>query len=163
MDEVVVQEFDPRWRADFVRLNLAWLERWFAVEPIDRAVLDDPERYILEAGGVVYFARIGETVVGTCALKRHPDGSFELTKMAVDERYQGQRIGHRLLRTAIAGFKSKAGSELFLESSSKLPKALDLYARNGFELQPGTKPGSHYARSDIYMIYRELSDTGNTG
>ena len=43
--------FDPRWRADFATLNIEWLEHWFEVEPYDREVLENPERYILEVGG----------------------------------------------------------------------------------------------------------------
>ena len=51
-----VVDYDPRWRADFARLNIEWLERWFVVEPIDREVLSDPETHILVGGGRVLFA-----------------------------------------------------------------------------------------------------------
>ena len=60
----------------------------------------------------------------------------------------------RALATAIEGFRSLGGRELFLESSSKLGPALKLYQSMGFELQPGIKPGSHYQRADVYMIWR---------
>lgn len=53
---VRIVEFAPRWRDDFARLNLEWLQRWFAVEPIDREVLGDPETHILQRGGHVLFA-----------------------------------------------------------------------------------------------------------
>ena len=33
--------FDPRWRADFARLNIEWLQRWFVVEPFDEEVLGE--------------------------------------------------------------------------------------------------------------------------
>jgi hypothetical protein len=42
---------------------------------------------------------------------------------------------------------------LFLESSTKLERALSMYERAGFVLQPDVRPGSHYARADVYMIY----------
>lgn len=42
--------FDPRWRASFAALNVAWLEHWFAVEDYDREVLVNPEKYILAHG-----------------------------------------------------------------------------------------------------------------
>ena len=153
-------DFDPQYREDFARLNLEWLERFFVVEGVDREVLFEPERHILAHGGQILFARAGDRIVGTCALKLDTPGVYELTKMAVTPAWQGQRIGHRLLRAAIERFKALAGTELFLESSSKLPRALDLYRRSGFELQPGTKPGSHYARSDVYMIWKPELDTG---
>ena len=55
---------------------------------------------------------------------------------------------------AIAEFRARGGQRLFLESHSGLRPALRLYESAGFELQPGLKPGSHYQRSDVYMIYR---------
>ena len=48
-----IVDYDPRWRADFARLNIEWLERWFVVEPVDREVLSDPEVHILDDGGRV--------------------------------------------------------------------------------------------------------------
>lgn len=51
-----IVDYAPRWREDFARLNLEWLQRWFAVEPIDREVLSDPEHHILAGGGRVLFA-----------------------------------------------------------------------------------------------------------
>ena len=75
-----IVDYSDRWRDDFARLNLEWLERWFAVEPIDREVLGDPESHILAGGGHVLFAVDGEgRAVGTVALKHEGEGVFELT------------------------------------------------------------------------------------
>src|SRR5579859_8164974 len=37
-----VKPFRREWREDFYRLNAEWLERWFAIEAIDRRVLTQP-------------------------------------------------------------------------------------------------------------------------
>jgi len=150
--EVEVIPFEPRYRDDFKRLNVEWLEKHFYVEAIDNEVLSQPERMILAPGGHIFLARLGEEIVGTCALIRTPDG-FELSKMAVTERYQGLRIGHRLLETAIAAFRKTGAGRLFLESNSKLKAAIRLYERNGFEHAERPEP-SHYVRADVYMVYR---------
>ena len=92
-------------------------------------------------------------MVGTCALLRESPGVYELSKMAVDESFRGIGAGRRLLDAAIAAFHRRRGRELFLESSSRLATALGMYERAGFVLQPGVRPGSHYARADVYMIY----------
>jgi len=63
-------------------------------------------------------------------------------------------VGRKLLDAAIAEFHRRGGRELFLESNSKLRTALRMYEQVGFELQPGVRPGSHYQRSDVYMVYR---------
>ena len=55
-DTIRIVGFDPRWREDFATLNIEWLEHWFEVEPFDREVLGNPERYILTGGGRILFA-----------------------------------------------------------------------------------------------------------
>lgn len=151
-------DFDPCWRDDFARLNVDWLERWFVVEPVDREVLGDPETHILSGGGRVLFAILrdedgSERAVGTVALKHEGEGVYELTKMAVEEGHRGAGIGRRLMEGALATFHSLQGRELFLESSSKLGPALALYESVGFRHHPAPRPGSHYARADVYMVW----------
>jgi DNA-binding MarR family transcriptional regulator/ribosomal protein S18 acetylase RimI-like enzyme len=148
-----VVPYAPQWREHFYRLNAAWLERYFHIEDIDRAVLSDPEHYILEPGGAIFFARLGDEIIGTCALLQESPGVFELTKMGVDETFRGLGAGKRLLDAAIAEFHRRGGGTLFLESNSALKPALGMYEKAGFRFQPSIRPGSHYERADVYMIY----------
>lgn len=152
--ELRILPFEPALRAHFYRLNAEWLRKYHQIEAFDEEVLSNPEAHILGKGGRIWFALIGDEVVGTCALMPDTPGVWELTKMGVTAGHQGRGIGRRLLATAIEGFRSLGGRELFLESSSKLGPALKLYQSMGFELQPGIKPGSHYQRADVYMIWR---------
>lgn len=151
--------FDPRWRADFARLNLEWLRRWFVVEPFDEEVLGDPERHILADGGRILFAvrddaAAGPTrAVGTVALRNAGDGVYELTKMAVEPELRGAGIGRALLDAAIAEYRGLGGRELYLESSSVLQPALRMYESAGFVHHPAPRPGSHYARADVHMVW----------
>ena len=149
-----IVDYDPRWRADFARLNIEWLERWFVVEPVDREVLSDPETHILADGGRVLFAVDGDDrAVGTVALKHEGDGVYELTKMAVDPGQRGSGIGRKLMQRALEVFAEAGGRELFLESSRQLAPALQLYESVGFVHHPAPRPGSHYARADVYMVW----------
>ena len=149
-----IVDFDPRWRADFARLNIDWLERWFVVEAIDREVLSDPDTHILADGGRVLFAIDDDArAVGTVALKHEGAGVYELTKMAVDPAYQGRGIGRLLMEGALRTYRAVEGRELFLESNSSLAPALNLYESVGFRHHPAPRPGSHYARADVYMVY----------
>lgn len=155
-DAIRIVDFSPRWRGDFARLNLDWLERLFVVEPVDREVLLDPEGQLLAGGGHVLFAVDGEDhAVGTVALLHHGDGLYEMTKMAVEPALHGQGIGRALALAALQDFRRRGGRELFLESSSKLLPALHLYAQLGFEHRAAPRPGSHYRRADVYMVWRE--------
>ncbi len=157
--------FDVSLRDHFYRLNEAWLRKYFYVEDIDHRVLSNPESEILERGGTILFAMLGEpgrdeNIVGTCALMPESEGgrqtgAFELTKMAVDEQHQGLGIGRALLEAAIAEFRRRDGNRLFLETNSKLTPALRLYESMGFEHQTSVKPDSHYHRADVYMVWSD--------
>jgi putative acetyltransferase len=150
--QIEVHDWRPEWRDHFARLNLDWLERYFAVEDIDRRVLGDPEHHILAPGGHVFFATADGRVVGTGALLRESEGVYEVTKMAVEPGLQGRGIGRLILQAAIDRFLALRGTKLFLESNRKLAPALHLYESLGFRDQ-GLRPDSHYARSDIYMVW----------
>jgi putative acetyltransferase len=153
-DAIRIVDYDPRWRADFARLNIEWLERWFVVEPIDRAVLSDPETHVLAGGGRLLFAVDGnDRALGTVALLHEGGGVYELTKMAVAPEARGRGIGRLLMAGALDAWRRLGGRELFLESSSKLRPALALYESIGFRHRPAPRPGSHYARADVYMVY----------
>jgi DNA-binding MarR family transcriptional regulator/predicted GNAT family N-acyltransferase len=157
---VRVVPFEPALREHFYRLNAEWLNKHFYIEQVDHDVLSEPEREILAPGGAILFALLGDEVVGTCALLHESPGVYELTKMAVTERHQGLGIGRKLLAETIAEFERRGGRELFLESNSKLQPALGLYASMGFELQPAPRPGSHYQRADVYMVWRRPQQPG---
>lgn len=161
MSDAHIIDFDPRWRDDFARLNVEWLQRWFVVEPIDQEVLGDPETHILADGGRVLFAIATaadgiQRAVGTAALRHEGGGVFELTKMAVAPEARGRGVGRRLMQASLEAFQAMGGRELFLESSSRLGPALKLYESVGFVHRPAPRPGSHYVRADVYMVWEML-------
>ena len=154
MSPVGIVDFVPSLQPEFERLNLEWLERYFTVEDIDRRVLGDPQREIIARGGAIVFARDDTGYVGTCALKHHGDGVFELTKMAVTPTAQGRGIGRRLLVAALQRFHALGGTRLYLESHDSLRAALRLYESAGFEQVPRPPGPERYARSNVHMVYR---------
>jgi GNAT superfamily N-acetyltransferase/DNA-binding MarR family transcriptional regulator len=154
---VEIIPFERCYRADFKRLNIEWLQKYFQVEPIDATVLSRPEA-IVRNGGAVLLARLRNEIVGTCALLQDGD-RFELSKMCVTAGYQGLGIGRRLLMAAIQKFATSRSGELFLETNSVLAPAIALYESVGFVHQPRPAGPSAYARSNVYMVYR-ASSTG---
>jgi GNAT superfamily N-acetyltransferase/DNA-binding MarR family transcriptional regulator len=148
---VEIIPFERRYAADFKRLNIEWLEKYFRVEPIDEEVLSQPAR-ILREGGAIFLARHRGAIVGTCALINAGEGRFELSKMAVSPGHQGLGIGRKLLEAVVAEYLARGARELFLESNSKLEPAIALYESAGFAHTPRPQP-SHYERSNVYMVY----------
>lgn len=155
--DVRIVGWSPELQPHFYRLNAEWLSKHYTIEPFDEEVLSNPQAHIIDPGGTILFAQLGDEIVGTCALMLDVPGVYELTKMGVTEKHQGLGLGRRLIDAAIDEFKRRGGQTLFLESQRKLQAALALYEKVGFELQPGVKPGSHYARADVYMIWRDCS------
>lgn len=153
--QVTVVPFAVELRAHFYSLNEEWLRSFFYLEEIDHRILSNPETEILEPGGAIFFAKLGDAVVGTCALIVEEDGTMELSKMGVDPKYQGLGIGRALIDAALDEFRASAATQLVLETNAKLQPAIALYESVGFVHQPNGKPNSAYARSDVYMIWRD--------
>ena len=89
----------------------------------------------------------------TDLLRNAGDGVYELTKMAVEPALRGAGIGRALLEAAIDAYRGLGGRELYLESSSVLVPALRMYESAGFVHHPAPRPGSHYARADVHMVW----------
>jgi GNAT superfamily N-acetyltransferase len=146
---------------------LEWIEKYFAVEPEDEKLLNNPEAEILAQGGIILFAlgasHLGlaqedgqeqveeEDVLGTCALLKKEDGSFELAKMAVTEKARGQQIGKQLLAASIEKARALEAEHLELETNSQLVAAMNLYQKLGFVLMPSNVEESSYNRVDTRM------------
>lgn len=141
--------FEPGYAPIFKRLNQRWIEKYFDVEPMDMAMLDDCQRSIIDIGGCIFFAKYQNAIVGCFALIPHENGC-ELGKMAVDEHFQGLKIGQKLLAFAIAFAKKKGWKKIVLYSSRKLHNALHIYKKSGFK-EVAIESTSAYARSDIKM------------
>jgi GNAT superfamily N-acetyltransferase len=147
---ITIFEATPAEYPDFKRLNLAWIEEYFRVEPHDIEQLNDPEHHILASGGRILVAQYQGTIVGTVALVQVSPIQFELAKMAVDPAFQGLQIGKKLGEACIELARQLGGKEIFLESNTKLVPAITLYRRLGFEEIPIT--GTPYERADIRMM-----------
>ena len=143
----------PELRGAFERLNLEWIERYFAVEEEDRKVFEDPAGRIVEPGGQVFFLLDEDGVRGTCAVIRHDAETFELAKMAVDPAARGRGYGDRLVEAAVAFARTAGARRLMLVSNSRLGPALGLYRKHGFRDVP-LDPANGYSRADIQLALR---------
>ena len=151
---VTMREMASQADADAFRaLNEAWISKLFRLEPKDIATLSDPQSTILARGGHVYVALDGDTVVGAAALIRFPDGSFELSKMAVAEAMRGQGVGRALILYVIEQARTLGAHAVFLGSNSVLKNAVHLYESVGFRhVPPSELPEMKYERADVFML-----------
>ena len=143
--------FRPEHSAAFDALNREWLVGHGLLEDADEPHLRDPQRHILDAGGAIFVALDGDDVLGTCAIVPDQDGVFELVKLAVSPRAQGQGIGRRLVDLSITEARERGARQLVLLSSSLLKAALRLYEQAGFRHAP-IPPSNPYETADVYMV-----------
>lgn len=148
--KVDIIAFNEQYANDFAKLNFEWLEKYFYIEDYDRKVLTQPQQYILDKGGHILFALIDEEAVGTVALIKRGQGVFELSKMGVTEKYQGLRIGQKLMYACIDYARQKGCERLFLDSNRKLTPAITLYHKVGFKEIP-VPEDTPYERCNIRM------------
>ena len=149
-----VVPYRREYRADFARLNLAWIEQYFRVEEADREVFDDPEAAILEPGGEIFFVVEGGEVLGTCAVILHEPGVYEIAKMAVSPSARGRGYGD-LLMEATTEFARRAGAtKMVIVSNTVLTTAIRLYEKHGFVRVPLSH--ERFARANI-RLERELA------
>jgi len=148
--EVSIVGYDDRFADEFNRLNREWLERYFTVEELDRKYIEHPRESIVDRGGEIFFALMGEDVVGTCAAIRSDADTVELAKLAVTEPARGHGIGRRLSEVVIEWARAAGARKVVLVSSTRLEPALRLYEKLGFRYAPlPADPG--YSTADVYM------------
>lgn len=149
MSQIRITYFEPAYRDAIRRLNVEWLEKYFHVEEIDREVLSKPEEGILAPGGEIFYAWYGDEIVGTVSLMKIDDTSFELTKMAVSENFQGLGIGKLLMENCLDFAKKVGIKQIIIYSNRRLERAVVMYRKFGF-LEMDLGPVI-YQRADIKM------------
>jgi ribosomal protein S18 acetylase RimI-like enzyme len=150
MDNLKIVPFNKDYKPAFEFLNRAWIEEYFFMEEEDLKTLQNPESYILEEGGEVFFAILDGEVVGTAAMIQTDKGIYELAKMAVARQFQGLGIGKKLLKRCIDFSKEREATEIFLITNDSLKPALSLYLSLGFVLND-QNDDNRYERGNTKM------------
>ena len=150
LSRVEIIPFDIKYKKDFYDLNIAWLKKYFYVEPYDEKVLSNPKDYILNSGGFIFFAKYNHEIVGVVSLINQ-NTFFELSKMTVLPKYQGLKIGQKLVAFCIEFAKSKNWQSITLYSNRSLIPAINLYKKIGFK-EVEVEKNVHYERANIKMI-----------
>jgi GNAT superfamily N-acetyltransferase len=156
---ITLIEYQPRFQADFYRLNEAWIAPHFGLEEEDIQFLQNPQREILDKGGMIFFAvencgAEAEKVLGTAGLLRMDEDTLEMVRVAVNSSAQGLGLGKQLIVHAINWAKQNGARQVILESSSKPinARAVALYEKLGFQhYQPKPEHRSALQRADVFM------------
>jgi putative acetyltransferase len=149
--EILIVPFRDEFAAAFESLNRAWLEQFDLLEDGDLPYLLDPRGVIIDKGGVVLCAVLGDQVVGTVSVIRHSGSTFELAKLAVSPAARRRGLGRRLTLAAIDFAQSAGAGSLFLSSNHNLREAIRLYESLGFKPSAAPPGVLTYATADVFM------------
>ncbi len=138
--KIEIINYQPQFKKYFKLLNYEWLKEYFKVEKEDEKLLSSPYERIIKPGGFILFARLEGKIVGTTALIKHDNNTYELTKMAVKRSAQGQQAGRKLSLAAIEKAKNSGARRVVLLTSPRLTAAYNLYRSLGFVELSGSQP-----------------------
>lgn len=141
--------YDPQYKDDFIKLNKAWLEEYFYIEPHDIDTFNNIENEIIEKDGEIFFCKVNNEIAGTVAMIKTNNTTYELAKMAVDKKFQGMKLSKLLMEACIEFAKKKKAEKIFLLSNTKLLPAINLYKKFNFIEIPLTP--NDYDRANIQM------------
>lgn len=152
---IEILDFVPEYRSYFEKLNYEWLKKFFTIEDLDKKILLYPEREIIRKGGFILFARLGREIVGTTAVLKADDETYEIAKMAVTGNAQGKQVGLRLTDEAIERAREKGAKKIILKTDNRLRSAINLYRKRGFKItQTETAATGTYDRERFGIMMR---------
>jgi ribosomal protein S18 acetylase RimI-like enzyme len=149
MEKIEIIDYQPKYNQIFATLNKAWLNKYFKVEPIDEKIFANPQEYIIDNGGYIFFAKVDNEIAGTFALIKVEETVYELSKMAVNEKFQGKGIGNKIIAFSLDEAKKLGAQKVILYSNTALQPAIHLYRKFGFQEVP--LGDVDYERANIKM------------
>ena len=148
-DRIEIIDYTEELKEPVKTLNIEWLEKYFKVEANDIIQLSNPTEEIINKGGLIFYAKLNGSIVGTASLLKINETSYELGKMAVTDSAQGHGIGNVLMHHCINIAKQMNLKNMILYSNRSLKPALHLYEKFGFA-EVAMEAG-HYERANIKM------------
>jgi N-acetylglutamate synthase-like GNAT family acetyltransferase len=144
-----IVENEKDYLDDFTRLNEEWITAYFELEENDRALAANPYQ-IIENGGYIFSLVSEGEVIGVCALVNEGNGTYQLVRMAVSPKHQGEGLSHKLMQACLSKLSRIGAKKVYLLSNTQLKAAIALYKKHGFKtVSLGPHPA--YSRVDIVM------------
>jgi len=148
---IKIVQWEDKYAQAFIDLSKEWLNKYGILEQHDLDTIEHPYE-MLNNNGMIWFAVDNGIAVGTVGMSKNKDGSYEMLKLAVTEKYQGRKIGRSLIETALNFAKENNIKHVILYSNNMLCSAIHLYESCGFkhvEIK-----NSEYETADVMMEIR---------
>jgi len=111
---------------------------------------------LFQKKGAAYFvAELNNEIVGGSGIYPTdglPEGTCELVKMYLLPHARGLGLGRTLIEKSLAYAKETGYKNIYLESMPELKKALEVYAKFGFEYLKGPMGNSGHTGCSLWMM-----------
>ena len=150
---ISIESFKKEYTSAFYSLNKEWIEESWKLEESDINDLSNPQEYIIDKGGEIFFAIKDNKVIATAAMVYIDDTMFELAKMTVEKNFRGLGIANQLMDSCINFAKDRNATQIILITNSSLAIARNLYDKYGFKeiVLDSEKYGD---RGDVKMVLK---------
>lgn len=156
MSTISILDYRPSLKHHFTDLVAPWLSGVLngTLEKEDEFTVYQPDEAYLLPGGFIFFAMQGDFCLGTVALKRLNEDSFEFAKLFVSPDARKLGIATKLIERCINRCKENEAKELWLQTTMRMPDAHKLYYKLGFTDELAPAQMNVLARTEKIMVIR---------
>lgn len=141
--------YDPKYKNDFIEMNLLWISEMFALEEEDLAILQHVDERIAQGAEIFFAVAEDETVLACCMIEPLPNGEWEIAKFCAKGMHTGTGAGSACLKACIDFAKKKQIEKIVIVSNRKCEAAVRLYRKFGFTEVPVDREKFPFERADI--------------
>ena len=147
-----VIKYQNKYKCDFIRLNLSWIERYFIAERADYDILNNIEE-LIDKGSMIYLAIEYDKVLAVCMAMPLENGVWEILKLAAANQYTGTGAGSAVFKACMDYAIRQGAEKISIISNTILKPALHIYKKFGFKEVPLDKKYWGFDRADIQFEY----------
>lgn len=144
--------YEAKYQADFIRLNMEWLEKYFVVEKEDHVLFNCIDT-LIDNGTMIYFAIENGEVIATGMMQPMGNDEWELCKLAASEQHQGKGAGKAVFLACMQYAIDHGAKKIVIVSNTILTKAITIYRNYGFYEVPLDEKYAIFDRADIQLEY----------
>lgn len=145
-----IVSYAPKYREDFINMNLEWINEMFHVEEEDKKVLSHIDEEVKEGAVILFAVNDKDEAMSTVMMAPFKGRTYEIEKFATYKKYRHLGAGEAVLKAALDYARKREDiDDLILVSNTKCTGALHLYRKYGFKEIEVDKKVFNFERGNI--------------
>ena len=96
--------------------------------------LDDPEKFYIQPGGMLYILREGDMIIGTIGIINKGDSCAELKRFYIHIDHRGKGYGTRLYNKALEFCRQQRKTKIEFETGKAFTQGHAFYISKGYKI-----------------------------